>query len=558
MKKVAYPKVRWLFLLTVAFSSARSYAAPPPKEKEVPKKKKKGLPWRKVFLGLGSAGLAVKYLSSRKLVEENDDNASLDEPKDFKFVEEGWFPKEKKKMMDLREQTFPEIKAAIVPHAGVKYSGTVVANALQKVDWRLYDTFLLLATSHKIGKNYQLNRQKLNLPYRPGSVDILNIPALKFVIDEQRLQKEHSWQILLSYINEVNEYLVFHGYPPLKFIPLIIGKELSPQELNILQTYLQNHPKTFLCANTDLLHRPGTMREDASTWKAFDQVTIKQIKQAITHGTPLTRERDGKSTMCGFFAIQAFTRIAHNSLLIPLHKEHRHSFQASQETQGQYVGYLGMTLKKMPLLELPAKVLAENPQVLGRSLSKKEINHIAKKYEKANDQPVNGIFVTINKGRSKTLRGCMGKFNAKEHGLHYWVARQTLQSALGDGRFDPVTQAELTDLSFEISLLEPSFNIYNKKNDQSTTPFQAFKKNYNSKNYGITITFDDGRGATYLPSVLQREKGSLKQLFHSVVNGLRRKSNPERFRNVNLHDFNQKDFTSEIAGIELYMTEIIK
>src|SRR5262245_11852055 len=63
-----------------------------------------------------------------------------------------------------------------------------------------------------------------------------------------------------------------------------------------------------------------------------------------------------------------------------------------------------------------------------------------------------GLFVTI-KLRGE-LRGCLGTLE-HVHELAREVARCAADSAQVDPRFSPVTRDELTDLSFEISVLGP-------------------------------------------------------------------------------------------------------
>ena len=483
------------------------------------------------------------------------------EPADFKFVSKSWFNQSEEpiqeesshSLIELASPSRSKIKAAIVPHAGLMYSGSVVANTFEQVDWTQYDTFLLLSTCHYARGNYQLpyTRKKLGIPYRKGSIDILHIPELNFLQIKEIMEGEHSWQVLLWFIDEINDYLKRNGQKTLKIIPLLIGKELSHQELAIIEKYLRENPRTFLCANTDLLHRPGTNRKEVSTLQKFDKTTIQQIKEAVTHGKALDRMRTEEDTMCGFFAVQALTQIANNLKLIPVNGHYANSFQASQKDSGQYVGYLGIAFKEIPSKDIPANVLANNKGVLGKRIGYKEIDEIAMRYKQPNDQRIHGhgIFVTIEKGEGKHLRGCRGNYKASEHGLRYWVARQTLDSALNDYRFSPVKEKELAALSFEISILEPPILIYKRDRGNSPTPFEAFKQKYNNQNYGITITFKDGGAAFYLPSVLQRERGTLEQRFNNVVTGLRRKSDPDRPQG--------KDYTLEIATMELHPTKVI-
>ena len=63
-----------------------------------------------------------------------------------------------------------------------------------------------------------------------------------------------------------------------------------------------------------------------------------------------------------------------------------------------------------------------------------------------------GAFVTLHKGRA--LRGCIGEMDS-ERSLCEVVMDHALNAAFKDPRFDPVTEAELADIDFEISALTP-------------------------------------------------------------------------------------------------------
>jgi AmmeMemoRadiSam system protein A len=64
-----------------------------------------------------------------------------------------------------------------------------------------------------------------------------------------------------------------------------------------------------------------------------------------------------------------------------------------------------------------------------------------------------GAFVTLHR-KDGELRGCVGLMRS-ESSLLDTVARMAVAAATEDGRFEPVTEAELADLTIEISALGP-------------------------------------------------------------------------------------------------------
>ena len=64
-----------------------------------------------------------------------------------------------------------------------------------------------------------------------------------------------------------------------------------------------------------------------------------------------------------------------------------------------------------------------------------------------------GAFVTLHGGDGE-LRGCVGLMRS-DRPLLETVARMAVAAAIEDGRFEPVTEAELDGLSIEVSALSP-------------------------------------------------------------------------------------------------------
>lgn len=454
------------------------------------------------------------------------------------FKDRSWFAEEPS--MDLPQNVSSEVKAALIPHAGIQYSGGVIKQTLAQVDWGEYDSMIILATSHWTGSSWQLPSEvkAINIPHQDGTIDIVHISDLPFKEDIKSFEEEHSYQIALPFIAQINIHRKSLQKRPIKVIPLLIGKEASSEEVEKIKTYLQRHPRTFILVNTDLLHYDN-VRDNFAEMQRFDTATIQNIKEAITSNKALLSERvlpkrDTQPTMCGFYAVQLFAKLAYDLGLQPLQEVRSNSLTAENAKAGKYVGYLGMTLispkvstqqhdSNRIIQALPARVLEENKEKLGKRMSNDNIEEIATKYRHLYNRPISGLFVTIYKDE-KALRGCIGTFNAykkDDTDIGFWTARQALQTALNDHRFDPVEKQELPSLSFETTILDPSFSIY-KKGD-SMSPFIAFREHYQEV-HGITITFKDGSSATYLPSVLQERKGDLEDLFDSVLEELKQKA----------------------------------
>ena len=101
------------------------------------------------------------------------------------------------------------------------------------------------------------------------------------------------------------------------------------------------------------------------------------------------------------------------------------------------------------------------------------------------------LFVSWKIGRDKRLRGCIGTFSPLS--LHGGLKEYSLNSALQDSRFDPITLDEFPRLTVSVSLLQG---------------FEEARGGYLDWTigvHGIRIEFKTERGsirtATYLPQV---------------------------------------------------------
>lgn len=68
------------------------------------------------------------------------------------------------------------------------------------------------------------------------------------------------------------------------------------------------------------------------------------------------------------------------------------------------------------------------------------------------DHPA-GAFVTIHRGRSGDLRGCIGTIEATQDSLVREVINNAISAATRDPRFPPVAPDELDDLRIDVSVL---------------------------------------------------------------------------------------------------------
>ncbi len=97
------------------------------------------------------------------------------------------------------------------------------------------------------------------------------------------------------------------------------------------------------------------------------------------------------------------------------------------------------------------------------------------------------VFVTL-RTRSGDLRGCIGTISAVESDVVRETARNAVLSATRDPRFDPVTAAELAELTVEVSVLMPEEPV-------------ADESELDPKRFGVIVRDALGRRGVLLPDI---------------------------------------------------------
>lgn len=97
-----------------------------------------------------------------------------------------------------------------------------------------------------------------------------------------------------------------------------------------------------------------------------------------------------------------------------------------------------------------------------------------------------GVFVSIYNGDE--LRGCIGTYLPSEENIAEEIIANALAAATRDYRFAPITEKELSSLSYSVYLLEEPQQIKDTKE-------------LNPKKYGILIKSETGKSGLLLPDL---------------------------------------------------------
>lgn len=99
-----------------------------------------------------------------------------------------------------------------------------------------------------------------------------------------------------------------------------------------------------------------------------------------------------------------------------------------------------------------------------------------------------GCFVSLHKKKVNELRGCVGTILPIYKNIGGEIIANTLEAALHDPRFSPVTLDEISDLKISVDVLDEPVQVLNKSK-------------LNIKKYGIIVKSFDGRSGLLLPNL---------------------------------------------------------
>jgi len=349
------------------------------------------------------------------------------------------------------------IRALIVPHAGYPYSGWVAAYGYKTLIGQDIKTVVLIGNSHKEYFDgvsvYPLGYYKTPL----GLVEIdsdfvkkLMAKSDKITYRENVDAPEHSLEVQLPFLQRTLKNF--------KIVPIILGNQ--PDTVDILINALKNlvDENVLLVVSSDLSHYPKYEDAQYSDGKVIE--AILSGKRENLRKTISDLEKEGiknlQTCACGHDAIEVVMGLIGGSQAKLL--KYANSGDVEIGDKNQVVGYASIVF------------MDDSPSASSGLLSKqqqKRLLEIARQtvetYVKTGKAPefINeypaleehlGVFVTLRKDGE--LRGCIGLFGS-DMPLYKVVAEMAISAAAKDSRFYPVTQDELEDLEYEISVLSP-------------------------------------------------------------------------------------------------------
>jgi AmmeMemoRadiSam system protein B/AmmeMemoRadiSam system protein A len=356
-----------------------------------------------------------------------------------------------------------DIRAIIVPHAGLVYSGPVAAYAYKAVQGKNFTTVLLLGFCHRYHLDGISVYKEGYFDTPLGSIEVDSKLAntiigsdKKIIFDSKAFENENSIEMELPFIKKV--------FPNSKIVPIAFGiSDYNYCKLmaDILAKILHERSDVLLVASTDMSH--------FHPYDEAREIDLKSIELLKKFAAREIYERSiiGEQIFCGYMpvttALLACKKIGADEMSI---LKYANSGEVTGD-RGKVVGYVSAAIYKSATNEKQ-----EGEQMLSEAQRKRLVEiarntirtylETGKVLDVKEDDPVfnreMGAFVTLHK--KGQLRGCIGNIIGRGP-LYLTVRGMAIESATGDPRFPKVTLKELDDIDIEISVLSELEKVEN-------------------------------------------------------------------------------------------------
>jgi hypothetical protein len=394
--------------------------------------------------------------------------------------------------------------ALIVPHAGYAYSGPAAAYSYINIVDKAVGMVILVGPSHRAYFDGVAAYAEGAWETPLGRVEIdEGLARALMARDPDHVKElpsahaqEHSLEIQLPFLQRVLK-------PGFRIVPLMMFDHSLPACRRLAQALagaVGDRDDVLLVASTDLSH----FHSDEKA-KRLDGVAAKRVANFDPEGLAGDLSA-GKCEACGggpMVAVMLAAReLGADTAVV-------YKYQTSGDVTGdrsQVVGYLAAGFYKSKWERDKGKgegrVKEASPGKEQGKLTEGERNELfriarasveaaVRKKARPDTKPLTtvmgekrGVFVTLKLGGQ--LRGCIGYIEAIKP-LCRAVAEMAAEAATGDPRFPPVSEKELPELEYEISVLTPRRQI------SDPSEFITGK-------HGIIVE-RDGRGGVFLPQV---------------------------------------------------------
>jgi AmmeMemoRadiSam system protein B/AmmeMemoRadiSam system protein A len=419
------------------------------------------------------------------------------------------------------------VKAIIVPHAGYEYSGQVAASAFDLLKGRKIKTAVIICNSHS---DYfpgiavdESDAWKTPL----GSVEVDFELAEKIVNNSEIIQfnrevhtSDHTLEVQLPFLQTVIE-------GSFKIVPIVFGNAENGAYAHLseaLSKYLT--PDDLLVISTDLSHYPESeiAREiDEKTLELIKAGDIGELEKHIKK-TMERRLQNEQTLCCGIDGVKTLMSLAKEKNWEQAEiLQYMNSGDLPGGDKSRVVGYGALVFGnqgKSEKLKVESNI-TEDLKLLNKD-QKKQLLNIAKetvenfvKHRQVSEFDVKdekllekeGAFVTLR--FNGQLRGCIGQIAPSAKPLYEVVRDMAVSACSEDYRFKPVSQDELEEIVYEVSVLSAPAKINDWKNIELGRHGVIIKKGSNSGVFLPQVADETGWSLEKFLSELCSQKAGL-------------------------------------------------
>ena len=382
------------------------------------------------------------------------------------------------------------VRALIVPHAGYVYSGQVAARGYKLLKDRYRTIFILAANHNPEAPPFKFSVSNATYYQTPlGKVRVSKIarklldnPLFSYV---EEAHATHIIEVQLPFLQEVMK--------DFEIVPIVIGganREELREVAGLISEYLDE--ETLLIVSSDLSHYHPYARAVELDRACIEAVAAQDL------------ERAARCEACGLPAVLILLEIAGRKGWSSEIVDYKNSGDTTG-SKARVVGYSSIVFyendlafqEKQWLLRLSRNVLES--RVRSGLVPEVDEGSVPERLLKKQ-----GCFVTLEVG--DRLRGCIGHIVPQE-ALYRCVVENTVNAALRDRRFKPVTSSELEEIKIEISALSEPVR-FERRSPQQLLDFLAPLK------HGVILKNGEHQ-STFLPQVwedLPRKEQYLSRL----------------------------------------------
>ncbi|MGA2297515.1 MAG: AmmeMemoRadiSam system protein B [FCB group bacterium] len=367
-----------------------------------------------------------------------------------------------------------DILAIVVPHAGYVFSGWVAGKAYREIRNRKYDAIIIIGPSHAKyftgasvfkGDGYTTPLGEVPVDKNLANEIANYSPLVKLSLDGHGWkgnESEHSIEVQIPFLQMVQ--------PNVPIVPIDMGSQdfatCDALVKSIVYAVRNLNKKILVVASSDLSHF-----HDQNTAVSLDSFVVNSFSK-FDYFKLETNLFAGKWEACGGGPIVAAMMIAEQlgaNATLPFQYATSANSPYVQPNKDRVVGYMSGAVyndnsgkqnilpeindnDKKLILEI-AEITVQN-SVLGKpkkKLPEENSSYLNEEY---------AAFVTLKEHGE--LRGCIGQIFSKVP-LRQSIQDAARNAALRDPRFNAVSEAELSKLEYEVTVLSRMKKILDEK-----------------------------------------------------------------------------------------------